>query len=49
MKNGMVEDALVAWEKSIKLDPANEVVKRKIQETREKLLRVKGERSKVQP
>ncbi|MEK7364984.1 MAG: tetratricopeptide repeat protein, partial [candidate division NC10 bacterium] len=49
MKNGFVDDAVAAWEKSLSLDPKNEEVKKKLQETRDKQRSVKGERSKVQP
>jgi cytochrome c-type biogenesis protein CcmH/NrfG len=49
MKNGFVDDAVGAWEKSLQLDPKNEEVKKKLEETRDKQRSVKGERSKAQP
>jgi Flp pilus assembly protein TadD len=46
-KNGFDEDALIAWEKSLALDPNAEGVAKKIQDTRSRLRRVQGERSKA--
>ena len=46
-KNGFEEDALVAWEKSLTLDPASDGVRKKVEDTRERLRRAKGERSKA--
>ena len=47
MKNGFYEEAIAAWEKSLALDPSSEAVKKKIEEGRNRLRRVEGERSKA--
>ena len=46
-KNGLYEDAVVAWEKSLSLDPNADAVKKKLEEGRNRLRRVKGESSKA--
>jgi Flp pilus assembly protein TadD len=47
LKNGLDEDALAAWEKSLQLDPSSETVRKKIEETKGRLRRAHGERSKA--
>ena len=44
-----IQDALTAWERSLQLDPNADGVKKKIEELRDRLGRVKGERSKLSP
>src|SRR5262249_3122830 len=46
-KNGLKEDAGGAWEKSRQLDPVADGTKKKIEETKTRLQRAKGD-SKVQ-
>src|SRR2546428_3430477 len=46
-KNGLTEDALAAWEKSLQLDPTADGVKKKLEELRSRQQRVKGERSRL--
>ena len=43
-KNGLEQEALGAWERSLQLDPAADGVKKKIEETTTRLQRLKGER-----
>jgi tetratricopeptide (TPR) repeat protein len=49
VKTGRHEEALAAWEQSLQLDPNAAGVKKKMDELRQRLGRVKGERSKVNP
>ncbi|HEU5320128.1 MAG TPA: tetratricopeptide repeat protein, partial [Methylomirabilota bacterium] len=46
-KNGFEEDAIAAWEKALQLDPAADGVRKKVEDTRSRLRRVHGERSKA--
>jgi tetratricopeptide (TPR) repeat protein len=48
-KNGLEDDAMIAWEKSLALDPAADGVKKKMEElkTRHRPAMGKGERSKA--
>ena len=46
-KNGLEEDAVVAWEKSLQLDPSADGIKKKIEEAKNRLQRVKRD-SKAQ-
>jgi Flp pilus assembly protein TadD len=46
-KNGFDDDALAAWEKSLSLDPSADGVKQKVENAKNRLRRVQGERSKV--
>ena len=46
-KNGLSEDAVAAWEKSLQLDPNSDGVKGKIEDMKANLRRLKGERSKA--
>jgi Flp pilus assembly protein TadD len=47
LKNGLEEEAVQAWEKSLSLDPAAAGVKQKIEDLKERQRRAKGERSKA--
>src|SRR3989304_6087150 len=42
VKSGLDDDALQAWEKALQLDPTADGVKKKVEELRERLRRVKG-------
>ncbi len=42
IKNGLDEDALAAWEKALKLDPAADGVKKKVDDLKDHQRRVKG-------
>jgi len=46
-KNGLEQDAVAAWERSLQLDPAADGVKKKLEDTTTRLQRLKGERSKT--
>ena len=46
-KNGLEQEALNAWERSLQLDPAADGVKKKIDDTTTRLQRLKGERPKA--
>jgi cytochrome c-type biogenesis protein CcmH/NrfG len=43
----MEEEALAAWERSLSLDPNADAVRKKIEDGRERLRRVKSDRSKA--
>ena len=47
MKNGLAEDAMTAWQKSLSLDPTAEAVRKKIEAERNRPRRAKGESSKA--
>jgi tetratricopeptide (TPR) repeat protein len=49
VKAGRHEDALAAWERSLQLDPTSAGIKKKVDELRQRLGRLKGERSKATP
>ena len=44
-KNGLEEDALAAWEKSLSLDPNADGVKQKVQDTKARLRRAQGSKA----
>jgi predicted negative regulator of RcsB-dependent stress response len=46
-KNGLPDEAMAAWEKSLQLDPSADGVKKKLEDLRNRQPRVKGERSKL--
>ena len=47
-KNGLEEDAVVAWEKSLQLDPTADGIKKKIEEAKHRLQRVKRDSKALQ-
>jgi len=47
-KNGLEEDAVVAWEKSLQLDPSADGIKKKIEEAKNRLQRVKRDSKALQ-
>jgi predicted negative regulator of RcsB-dependent stress response len=49
LKNGLEDEALATWEKSLQVDPGADGVKKKVQELRERRRRAQGERSKASP
>ena len=44
-KNGLEEDALAAWEKSLSLDPNADGVKQKVQDAKTRLRRAQGSKA----
>ena len=42
VKNGLEDDALLAWERALQLDPTADGVKKKMEDLRDRLRRVKG-------
>ncbi|PYO48185.1 MAG: hypothetical protein DMD84_21740, partial [Candidatus Rokuibacteriota bacterium] len=44
-KNGLEEDALAAWEKSLSLDPNADGVKQKVQDAKARLRRAQGSKA----
>ena len=47
LKNGLDNEALVAWEKALKIDPTADGVKKKVDELQERRSRAKTDRSKA--
>src|SRR5262249_31082621 len=48
-KNGLEQEAVGAWERSLQLDPAADGGKKKLDETISRLQRLRGERPKTSP
>ena len=48
VKNGLEEDAVAAWEKSLQLDPTADGIKKKLEEAKNRLQRVKRDSKALQ-